>query len=214
MKFYAHVTFVLLLGLTAKAFAQGNYSYYSPSSPVVQGVFEAGGALSTGDSSRYLDGGFTLGGGVLFHPTPGPLAFRATFDYTRLDASRELLDEASEEAQTDFRNGQAEIFSLRVNALLEAPLSPYTRGYITGGIGGANERLSLDRRFGRPVLGSEFFPGAFAGRRDDSQFTYNVGAGLDFAQGSWESFFVEATYEHVNTPQATTFVPIRVGVRF
>ena len=209
---YSHVTFALLLGLTAKAFAQGNYYY--PEGPVVQGLFEAGGAVSTGDSSRFLDGGFTLGGGVLVHPAPGPLAFRATFDYTRLEASRELIDEASAATGTDFRHGQAEIYSLRLNALFEVPLSPFTRGYLTAGVGGANERLSLDRDFRPPVLGVEFFPGAFAGRRDDSDFTYNVGAGLNFSQGNWESFFVEATYEHVNTPQATTFVPIRVGVHF
>jgi opacity protein-like surface antigen len=211
MKRYSQVTFALLLGLTAKGFAQGNY--YSQG-PVVQGQVEAGGALSTGDSSQFLDNGFTLGGGVLFHPTPGPLAFRATFDYTRLDATRELVEQASAAAQTNFRHGQAEIYSLRVNALLEAPVSRYTRAYITAGIGGANERLSLDRRYGRPVSGNHYFPDAFAGHRDDEQFTYNVGAGLSFSQGGWESFFVEAAYEHVDTPQATTFVPIRVGVRF
>lgn len=213
MKRYSHVAFVLLLGLTAKAFAQGNY-YYNPQGPVVQGQFEAGGAISTGDSSTYLDNGFTIGGGVLVHPAPGPLAFRATFDYTRLEASRQLIDQVDSATQTDFRNGQAEIYSLRVNALLETPLTPYTRGYITAGVGGANERLGLDGRFGREVSASEFFPGGFARRRDDTDFAYNVGAGLNFSQGSWESFFIEATYEHVNTPQATTFVPIRAGVRF
>jgi hypothetical protein len=222
----AHVAFALLLcsGMTAEAGAQGaRYSYYN--SDPMQFTLEGGAAVSTGATSSFLDSGFTLGGGVVWHPAPGPLAFRVTFDYTRLAATQQLINDAAAVNQTRVNGGTGEVYGLRFNGVYEWPVSPYaplTHAYITAGLGGAYEEVSLTQTDAVPGLFCTWWvcgtapasQTSIVARNNTTRFTWNAGVGLNFAQSPWQSWFIEAAFEKVRTPQPTTFMPIRIGVRF
>jgi len=210
MRRLSPVTLALLLAIGGNAFGQ-EYHY-----PVVQGLIEGGGAITTGGTSQFLDSGFTVGTGILIHPGHGPLGIRVTFDYTRLDASREQID-AEQAAGVDVSHGEANIYNLRVNGVYERPISPYARAYITAGVGLAYERFDPYDAFAQPprnVL--EDFAQAIAEGISDAfpTYSYNAAVGLDFSHGGRDSFFVEAGYEHIGAGAGTGFVPIRVGMRF
>lgn len=219
MKRFLHVAFALLLGITGKAFGQESYYF-----PVVQGHLEAGGAITTGETSQFLNSGFTVGGGVLIHPGHGPFSIDSSFDYTRLDASRESIAEASALTGSAIGGGAADVFNWHVNGMFEKPISSFTRAYITAGVGLAYERFPQSVyiaetgpvRIENPIIGIADAIGE-ALRDIFPVFTYDAAAGLDFSQGGRRSFFIEAGYEHIghgDTPVATAFYPIRVGMRF
>jgi opacity protein-like surface antigen len=212
---------LLLLGTSAQAFGQaGHYYGVAP----LQLQIEGGAAITTGTTSDFLNSGYTVGGGFTLHPEPGPLALRATFDYTRLPATQQLINDAAAVNQANINGGRAEIYSLRANAVYEWPLVPYSnlRGYLTGGLGVAHESVALTQTIlaAGPVCswwvcGTAVHPEeSVVARNDTTRFTWNAGVGVDVAQGPWQSWFVEVVFEKVNTPQATTFVPLRVGLRF
>jgi opacity protein-like surface antigen len=212
---------LLLLGTSAHAFGQaGGYYRVAP----VQLQIEGGAAVTTGTTSSFLNSGYTLGGGITLHPEPGPLALRATFDYTRLPATQQLINDAAAVNQANINGGHGEIYSLRANLVYEWPLVPYSpvRAYLTGGVGGAYENVVLTQTILAPgpvcnwwVCGTAVqAQQSVVARNDTTRFTWNAGVGVDVAQGPWQSWFVEVVFEKVATPQPTTFVPLRVGLRF
>lgn len=215
MKRFSQVTLALLLAISGKAFSQENYNY-----PVLQGLIEGGGAITTGGTSQFLDSGFTVGTGVLIHPGHGPFGIRTTFDYTRLEASREQID-AEQAAGNDVSHGVANIYNLRVNGVYERPISPYARAYITAGVGLAYERLDPEAAFAQPLNLNTKNPlvgilggiGAAVGEAFPA-FSYNAAVGLDFSHGGRNSFYVEAGYEHISAQIGSGFIPLRVGMRF
>jgi hypothetical protein len=227
MKRHALALAVLAL-LCAPVFAQGGYYSRAPAPgqvPPLQVLIEGGAAVTVGNTSNFLDSGFTIGGGVLWHPEPGPLALRTMFDYTRLGASSQLINDAAAFNQANIDGGSAQIYSLRLNGLYEWPLEPYgvaAHGYVTLGLGVAHEEVDFTQTILQVgsvcswwVCGTAVTPQeALVAHNSTTRFTWNVGAGVNFPLGGWESFFVEAAFERVNTPQATTFVPLRLGVRF
>jgi hypothetical protein len=218
------VSALLLSGMAVQAFAQGpGYGYYD--SQPVQITIQGGAAVTTGTTSTFLDSGYTLGAGVLWHPEPGPLAFRTTFDYTRLAASQQLISDAAAVNQTNINGGSGQIYSLRFNGVYEWPVSPfapYAHAYLTAGLGVAHEDVELTQTNAVPgfvctwwVCGTSPVPNTqVVVSNGTTRFTWNAGVGMNFAQGPWQSWFVEAVFERVATPQGTTFVPIRVGLRF
>jgi hypothetical protein len=216
------VAAALLLGTGAQAFAQGYYSY---SVAPAQLQVEGGAAVTTGNTANFLNNGWTAGLGLLFHPEPGPLALRVTLDYTRLGATQQLINDAAFSNMTNVNGGYGEVVSLRMNGVYQWPVAmfaPNIRGYLTGGVGGAYENVVLTQTVAQVgfvcnwwVCGTAAFPQqSVVARNDTTRFSWDAGVGLDFSMGGWQSWFVEATFEKVNTPQPTTFVPIRAGFRF
>ena len=218
MRRFSPVTLALLLAIGGKAFGQ-EYRY-----PVVQGLIEGGGAITTGGTSQVLDSGFTVGTGILIHPAHGPLGFRVTLDYTRLDASREQIDAQRAEG-FDVSHGEANIFNVRLNGVYERPISPYARAYITAGVGLAYEFFEPGAAFApAPVKVENPIAGlgvAVAEALDEGirevipAFSINAAVGLDFSHGGRNSFFIEAGYEHnYGSLLGTGFFPLRAGFRF
>lgn len=218
---------VVLLGSTAPAFADDYYyhsgaqgSYYDV--PPVQMQLEAGGAVTTGQTSNFLNDGWTVGVGLLWHPQPGPLAIRTSLDFTRLGATQEAIEQAASLNQTAINGGFGEVTTLHLGGLYEWPVSEYTRAYLTAAAGGSWERVDFTQTFAATgaycdwwVCGRAYYPDQVTvARNDTTRFSWDAGVGFDFSAGGWESWFIEATFQKVNTPQPTTFIPIRVGVRF
>lgn len=216
---------VLLLGVCAEAPAQ-SYSerYYQPEQHVHWHI-DTGYDATTGQISDFLDGGWTIGGGFTWQPDfSSPLALRTDLNYTRFEATRQLIGVNEAVDQTEIDDGYGEILDLAVDGEYRMPLTPYLTGFAVAGVGVAHRRITLtqtvavgdyacDYWFGYCEFG--LVPGdVVVARENTTQFAWNAGLGLDFALGGGESFFVEARFTRMQTAQPTDFVPIRVGLRF
>ncbi len=224
---------LLLLGASARAPAQNHMSsdgqnyteqYYPPEQHVHWHV-DTGYVGTTGQISDALDGGWTFGGGFSWQPDfSSPLALRVDINYSRFTATRQLIGANEAIDQTEIDDGYGETVDLAVDGEYRVPLSPYMTGYAVAGIGVAHRRIALTQTV--PVVGYfcdpwfgycdfDLVPGDVVVASDNTtRFAWNAGLGLDFALGGGQSFFVEARFTRMQTPQPTDFVPIRVGLRF
>ena len=216
---------LLLMSAGGRASAQTYYEQtFRPWQPLHWHV-EAGYGPTLGQTSKYLDGGWTLGGGLTWQPSRGtPLALRADLDYSYFYATRNLiaLNERADQMQID--NGYGQVFGLNVDGEWRMRLSPMTSAFFLAGVGVNHRRIALTQTL---AFGSYFcdpyfgycdyglVPGqAVVASDDTTRFSWNAGAGLDFSLHDGQTFFVEARYMRLQTPQPTEFLPITVGMRF
>jgi len=216
---------LLLLGAWTQAPAQGYVErYYTPEQHVHWHI-DAGYAATTGQISDALQGGWTIGGGFSWQPDfSSPLALRTDLNYSRFNATRQLIGINQAYNQTEIDDGYGEIVDLAVDGEYRVPMSPYVTAFAVAGIGVAHRRIALtqtvavgdyvcDYWFGYCEFG--LTPGDVVVASDNTtRFAWNAGLGLDFALGGGQSFFVEARFVRLQTSQPTDFVPIRVGLRF
>lgn len=215
---------LLLMGVSARAPAQTYYDQvYRPWQPI-HWHLEAGYSPTLGQTSQYFDGGFTLGGGLTWQPRPGPFALRADLEYSHFDATRNLIAINEQANQIEIDHGYGEVFGLNVDGELRSQLTPLTTAFFLAGVGVNHRRIALtqtvafggyycDPYFGYCDYG--LVPGdVVVASADTTRFSWNAGAGLDFALRNGQSFFIEARYMRLETSQPTEFVPITVGVRF
>lgn len=212
------------LGVSARAPAQAYYEQvYRPWEPVRWHI-DAGYSPTLGQTSSYFDGGFTFGGGLTWQPRPGPFALRADLEYSHFDATRNLIAINQQADQIEIDNGYGEVFGLNVDGELRARLGPTSRAFFLAGIGVNHRRIALTQTvaaggyFCDPYFGYcdyGLVPGDLVvASADTTRFSWNAGAGIEFALRNGQSLFIEARYMRLETSQPTEFVPITVGLRF
>jgi opacity protein-like surface antigen len=213
------------LGAWAQAPAQSYYErYYGPQEHVHWHI-DTGYVATTGQIADALDGGWTIGGGLSWQPDfSSPLALRADLNYSRFDATRQLISVNQAVNQTEIDDGYGEIVDFDLDGEYRAPLTPYITGFAVAGVGVAHRRIALTQTvafgdyFCDPWFGYCDYgvvPGEEVVASDNTtQLAWNAGLGLDFDLRNGESFFVEARFTRMQTSQPTDFVPIRVGLRF
>ena len=215
---------LLLVTLSGQAMAQG-YGYQDSYGRPVQWHVEGGGAVTTGQTSDYLNSGWTIGTGLTFRPDPvSPFALRADVSFSRFNATNNLIALGEQQNQTQIDDGWADIVNFDLDAVLSVPLSPHMHGYVMAGAGGAWRRIDLTQTVGfggyycdpwYGYCGVGIVPGdVLVQREDTTRFAWNAGAGLEFDLPYGRSWFIEARYNRMETSQPTEFVPIRVGMRF
>lgn len=216
---------LLLLGAWTQAPAQGyTERYYEPQTHV-HWHMDTGYVATSGQIGDFLQGGWTIGGGFTWRPDfSSPLALRADINYSRFDATRNLIGINQAFDQTEIDDGFGEIVDLAVDGEYRMPLSPYITAFADAGIGVAHRRIALTQTVAfdgfvcDPYFGfceSGFVPGdAVVASDNTTRFTWNAGIGLDFALRSGSTFFVEARFTRMQMPQPTDFIPIRVGLRY
>jgi opacity protein-like surface antigen len=220
---------VLLAGVATQASAQA-YRYSDNSYPYgargpIQWHVMGGAAVTTGHTADYLDSGWTLGGGFTFRPDPAsPLSLRTDLTLSRFNATNNLLNLGAEQNQTQIDDGWGDVVNLDVDAVLDLPFGPRARGYIMAGVGGAYRRIDLTQTVGfggyycdnwYGYCGVGIVPGdVLVQREETTRFAWNAGIGFEFALYNGQSWFIEARYNRMETPQPTEFVPIRIGFRF
>lgn len=216
---------LILMGAWAEAPAQSYVErYYGPQEHVHWHI-DTGYAATTGQTGDFLEGGWTIGGGLSWQPDfSSPLALRADLNYTRFNATRQLVAINQAIAQTEIDDGYGEIVDFAVDGEYRMPLTPYVTGFAVAGIGIAHRRIALTQTvaFGGYVCDPWFgycefglVPGdVVVASANTTRFAWNAGLGLDFALGGGQTFFVEARFTRMQTVQPTDFVPIRVGLRF
>jgi opacity protein-like surface antigen len=215
MKSYIRILASLtLLGCGVPAFAQ---VYQYPAARPLQWFIDGGASITAGTTADFLDTGWSIGTGFTVRPVPGqPFMLRADVNYNRFSGTNQLisLGQIANQTQVDYGYGQTVTGFL--NGVLEAPVSPWMRFYVTGGVGVGYRRIELAQN---GFVCSPFFCGPGYGGNtvaasDDTRFAWNAGLGVDFALPRGQSWFVEARYERIETQEPTEYIPIRFGIRF
>lgn len=205
----------------AQRYSQGDgYDYQRP----IQWHFDGGYGITSGHTADYLDGGWTVGGGFTFRPVPrSPFSLRADLNFSQFSATNRLISIGEQQNQTHIDDGTGRIVNLDLDAVFDIPLGR-ARGYLMAGVGGAWRQIDLtqtvafggyfcDAWYGFCGFGS--FPGdVLIQREETTRFAWNAGIGVEFPLYNGQSWFVEARYNRMETPQPTEFIPIRVGIRF
>lgn len=219
---------VLLGGFATQAGAQyARYSdsyAYGPRGPVQWHVM-GGAAVTTGQTADYLGSGWTVGGGLTFRPEPAsPFSLRADVTFSRFNATNNLLQLGAEQNQTQIDDGWGDVVNFDLDGVLDIPLGARARMYVMAGVGGAYRRIDLTQTVGfggyycdywYGYCGVGIVPGdVLVQREETTRFAWNAGAGIEFPLYNGQSWFIEARYNRMETPQPTEFIPIRVGFRF
>ena len=214
-----------LLALSGRASAQTYYEQtFTPAEPV-HWHLQIGYSPTVGSTSEYFQGGFTLGGGLTWRPHPDePFALRADLEYSRFDATRNLIAINQQADQIQIDSGYGEVFGLNLDGEFKTHLTPWVSGFAVAGIGVDHMRVALtqtvaygtyfcDPWFGYCSYG--LVPGDIVVASGSStRLSWNAGVGLDFRLRNGQTLFVEARYQRINTTEPTAFVPITVGLRF
>ena len=205
---------VMLLGCCMPALAQSGDGGPPPGlgRTLANRYFAGGYTVATGEAANFVDNGWNIGSGLQLQPHGGPIALRLDFEYSRNEATNQLLSEGTAADQTQINHGRSELFSTDLDAIYYIRLSRSIHAYVTAGGGGAIRYISLTQTVasgGRDCSGSAGFCNT------TGRWEWNAGVGLNFSIGNGgEAFFVEARYMEVETPVPTAFVPIRVGILF
>ena len=213
---------VMLLGCCMPALAQGDYVGPAPGSDRVANWYFAGGyTVATGQAANFVNNGWNVGTGVQWR-TPGPISLRLNFEYSRNDATDQLLTEGTAANQTQIDHGWSDLFSSDFDVIFNIPLTRGIKAYLLGGGGGAIRRISLTRTVHSGSTACNDWAGfcdaggypgqVLVNSKTTGRWEGNAGFGFNFSLGGGESFFVEARYMEVETPVPTRFVPIRVGL--
>jgi opacity protein-like surface antigen len=160
--------------------------------------------------------GFGFGGGAhLDINLPVLLAFRLQGDYVRFSADQGkyqslLASLVGGSAANDFAidGGNISIWSANANVKSNFLPLPIISPYLTGGIGLANLSASeaTVKYRGQPVQG-----GTIPGVKGETNFSANVGAGVDLKLGI--EVYIEARYTWIFTAgESSTYIPISIGV--
>jgi opacity protein-like surface antigen len=215
MKSYIQVLAPLaLLGCGAPALAQ---VYQYPEQRPLQWFIDGGASITTGTTADFLNSGWSIGTGFTLRPVPGqPFMLRADLNYNRFTGTNQLISLGQIANQTQVDYGYGQTVTAFLNGVLEAPISPWMRFYVTGGVGLGYRRIELNQN---GFVCSPFFCGSGYGGNtvaasDDTRFAWNAGLGVDFALPRGQSWFVEARYERIETREPTEYIPIRFGLRF
>ena len=172
---------VAALGFTSSASAQ----LPSVVKPVRLGV-SLGAAMPTGDFGKAVNTGYNATGSLALQPAGLPIGLRIDAAFNQFGV------------KSDVGGGNANIFAVTGNALVNVIPGPALGAYVIGGAGYYHESLS-----GTVLNGSP-----------ENHFGFNIGGGLNIPLTGFDAF-IEARYHRVSEKDgSTSFVPITVGVMF
>lgn len=218
----------MLLGLAGTpALAQYGYPqrYDDGAQRPIRWHVEGGYAVTTGQTVDYLVNGWSVGGGFTFRPSPAsPFSLRTDLSFSQFGATKSLITLGEEQNQTYIDDGTGRLVNLDLDAVFDVPLGSRARGYLMAGVGGAWRQIDLTQTvaFGGYYCDSWYgfcgfgvVPGdVLVQREQTTRFAWNAGLGIEFPMYNGQSWFIEARYNRMETPQPTEFIPIRVGLRF
>ncbi|MGH8220501.1 MAG: outer membrane beta-barrel protein [Steroidobacteraceae bacterium] len=227
MKSKALYGLAALLALPCASPVMAQFYYSGQSVRPLHWQIEGGYSPTVGTTSDYLQGGWTLGGGLTWYPSPiTPVGLRLDLSYSEYNATHNLLLQSETTLQTQIDSGTGRTWGGDLDAEFDFPLGPGANGYLIGGIGTYKRQIELYQTvFGGGSFcdpwwgfcGAGYFPAdAVVDRTTSSwKFAWNAGLGVNFALRNGMSWFVDARYLRIGPQdQKTEFVPIRIGLRF
>jgi opacity protein-like surface antigen len=212
--------------LTAAAIAAAATAF-TPAALASEGpvswLINAGYAPTVGVTSDYLQGGWTIGGGLMLQPEPSsPFALQFDLSYSSFNATNELI-QLGQAQNFHIDDGRGDVWALTAAGKYTMPIEGI-RGYGVLGIGAYHRYVELTET----ALSSGYicdpwwgycYPGVIAGdvvvaSKSQTKFGANVGIGVEFPLEYGSAWFIEARYHWVQGDKATEFVPIQIGYRF
>ncbi len=181
-----------------------DYCDLFPYSPV-HAQLGGGRTITQGWGAQYLDNGMNIGLGLTWQPSANvPLALRVDGMYQRFGAREALLTQAASHFGASVDEGTISMWGGDVDAELDLPLTAGSRLYFLAGGGWYDEQNTFH------------YQGNIVSRNTTGvHFAKNAGLGLEFANGGWAFFFIEARYMRFNANgQNLDLIPIRLGLRF
>ncbi len=217
----------VLLPLACVSPAMAQFYYSGESYRPLHWQIEGGYSATAGTTSDYLNGGWTLGGGLTWYPSPQmPAALRLDLSYSEYNATNNLLLQNETLLQTQIDSGTGRTWGGDLDGELDFQLGPRVKGFLIAGIGTYQRQIELYQTvlgggiFCDPwwgFCGPGYFPADATVARTTSawKFSWNAGAGIEVPLGNGMSWFVDARYLRIGPEdQKTEFVPIRIGLRF
>lgn len=186
----------------------------------------AGVSLPMGDLGDLVDPGWRINLGATFYPSKRPLGYRVDLAWDRWDMSSDFLDQIDTrpiEAGIQSPNrGSAKSFGATFNLLWEPEPSGFVGFYLTGGAGLYYLRAEIGEQgtwyayycdiwFCTPTLieGENVVASG-----STWEWGLNVGGGMTFLLESGAYFYLETTYQWVDTEAYGAWVPMQFGWRW
>jgi opacity protein-like surface antigen len=211
----------MALGLLAVALSPAALA----AEPPVTWLMNAGYAATVGQTSDYMQGGWTVGGGmnIKFEPS-SPLSAQFDLSYANFQATNNLINLGQAQSQFRIDDGRGDIWSLTAAGKYTASFSNGVRGYGLLGIGAYHRYVELTQT----ALGSGYvcdpwwgycYPALVEGdvvvaNKSQTKFGWNVGVGLEFPLRYGGAWFLEARYHWIDGDKQTEILPIQIGYRF
>src|SRR5260370_37848621 len=112
-----------LLGCGVPAFAQ---VYQYPAVRPLQWFIDGGASITQGRTADFLDSGWSIRTGFSVRPVPGqPLLLRTDLNYSRFNATHQLISLGQAVNQTPVDNGYRKTVTAFLNGGREAPVSAW-----------------------------------------------------------------------------------------
>lgn len=182
-------------------------------------------ADTIGETSDYLSGGWTFGGGFAFQPESWEhMALQVDLGYADMDATHKLIQLGQQHSPVRIDDGRGSIWLLTAAGKFILPFNEDVRGYGLLGIGGYHRYVELTQTalFGGTICDPWWgycYPGVVAGQSlvastSTTKFGWNAGLGVEFQTGGAGTWFIEARYHRMQDSHPTEILPIQIGVRF
>lgn len=200
-----------------------DYVYTRPGASLWQGHVMGGYSATSGAASDYLQGGWALDAGVTFWPGGGQVGIRGDVGYSAHNVTNQFIDVGQAATGELVNDGSGDFTSVLAGPVFRVPVG---RGavYALAQAGFAHVHMELDQTFYIPGYYCDPFFGycgydyglgsAEIYNYSTNKFSWDVGLGVEFPSHWGQSWFIEAAYHRVETPQPLVYWPITVGVRF
>jgi opacity protein-like surface antigen len=191
----------------------------------ITGYIAGGYSATLGTTSDYLQGGWDITGGVIWHPsTTNPLGVRFDIGYDYWGATNKTIRLGNELSKFRIDDGHGSMWSFALDAIWDFKGKGPVGGYVGLGIGGYNRYVQLTQTVWTagyicdPWWGycyyAPYYGDAIVADRSVWSFGYNATAGITFEMQNGGAIFLEARYHYVDTDKATEYLPINIGWRF
>jgi opacity protein-like surface antigen len=188
------------------------------------GQVYAGGALTMGHSSSFLNSGWTVGGSFIYRPRPqGRFALQLDLGYADFNASRKLVGLGQQNLKYSIDSGHGDVWSLSLSGRYTVPMTPRVNAYGLLGIGGYHESLKLTETgiYGGVVCDYWGYcyvvttPGDIVvASKSLTKLGWSAGLGVEFAMSGRSAWFLETRYHSVVGSKSIQYLPIQIGYRF
>ena len=182
-------------------------------------------ADTIGETSDYLKGGWTIGGGFAFQPEDWEhLGLQIDFGYADMSATNNLIQLGQQHSPVRIDDGDGSMAFLTAAVKYAVPFGEAVRGYGLLGIGGYHRYVELSQTalFGGTICDPWWgycYPGLVTGQAivastSTIKFGYNAGVGFEWQSYGAGTWFLEVRYHRMQSSHPTEILPIQIGVRF
>ena len=187
-------------------------------------LVNGGWAFTMGNSSDFLSSGWTVGGGLNYHPKPtSRVSLQMDLSYAHFNATHKFVNLGQQKLQYSIDGGNGSVWSLTTAGKFTLPLTRRANGYTLLGIGAYHESVELTETgiYGGYVCDWWGFCYPYAAPGDvvvasksRTMFGWNAALGIEWPVRTDSAWFFEVRYHHIGGQKSITYLPVQFGYRF